>query len=62
MGHASSHLTLALGNGELSEKLVSDMQQQAEQILREHLSKRVKQPEETPQVGMSGARTLIVPP
>lgn len=50
MGRASSHLTLALDDGELSEELVSDMQQQAEQIRRERLSKRVKQVEETPQV------------
>ena len=47
VGRASSHLTLALDDGELSEELVSDMQQQAEQIRRERLSKRVK---ETPQV------------
>ncbi len=50
MGRASSHLTLALDDGELSEELVCDMQQQAEQIRRERLSKRVKQAEEAPQV------------
>jgi 1-phosphatidylinositol-4-phosphate 5-kinase len=50
MGRASSHLTLALDDGELSEELVSDMQQQAEQIRRERLSKRVKQAEEPPPV------------
>ncbi len=49
-GRATSHLTLALDEGELSEELVSDMQQQAEQIRRERLSKRVKQAEEAPQV------------
>ena len=48
VGRASSHLTLALDDGELSEELVSDMQQQAEQIRRERLSKRVKQ--DAPQV------------
>lgn len=47
---AASHLTLALDDGELSEELVSDMQQQAEQIRRERLSKRVKQVEEAPRV------------
>ena len=47
---AASHLTLALDDGELSEELVSDMQQQAEQIRRERLSKRVKQVEEVPRV------------
>lgn len=47
---APSHLTLASDDGELSEELVSDMQQQAEQIRRERLSKRVKQVEELPRV------------
>ena len=50
VGRASSHLTLALDEGELSEELVSDMQQQAEQIRRERLSKRVKHAEEAPRV------------
>ena len=49
-GRAPSHITLALDDGELSEELVSDMQQQAEQIRRERLSKRVKQAEEMPRV------------
>lgn len=49
-GRAASHLTLALDDCELSEELVSDMQQQAEQIRRERLSKRVKQPDEAPRV------------
>ncbi|KAI9508584.1 SAICAR synthase-like protein [Russula earlei] len=49
-GRAASHITLALDDGELSEELVSDMQQQAEQIRRERLSKRVKQVEEVPPV------------
>ena len=44
------HITLAVDDGELSEELVSDMQQQAEQIRRERLSKRVKQAEEVPRV------------
>ena len=39
-----------MDDGELSEELVSDMQQQAEQIRRERLSKRVKQAEEVPRV------------
>jgi 1-phosphatidylinositol-4-phosphate 5-kinase len=39
-----------MDDGELSEELVSDMQQQAEQIRRERLSKRVKQADEAPQV------------
>ncbi|KAF8493473.1 SAICAR synthase-like protein [Russula emetica] len=39
-----------MDDGELSEELVSDMQQQAEQIRRERLSKRVKQAEEAPHV------------
>ena len=47
---AASHLNLTLEDGELSEELVSDMQQQAEQIRRERLSKRVKQAEEVPRV------------
>jgi len=47
---AASHLTLTLDDGELSEELVSDMQQQAEQIRRERLSKRVKQADEAPRV------------
>ena len=50
VGRASSRLTLALDDGELSEELVSDMQQQAEQIRRERLSKRVKQADDAPQV------------
>ena len=50
VGRASSHLTLAVDDGELSEELVSDMQQQAEQIRRERLSKRVKQADEAPHV------------
>ena len=49
VGRASSH-PLAVDDGELSEELVSDMQQQAEQIRRERLSKRVKQADEAPQV------------
>ena len=49
-GRAASHLTLTLDDGELSEELVSDMQQQAEQIRRERLTKRVKQADETPRV------------
>jgi len=49
-GRGASHLTLATDDGELSEELVSDMQQQAEQIRRERLSKRVKHAEETPRV------------
>ncbi|KAI9436147.1 SAICAR synthase-like protein [Lactarius psammicola] len=47
---AASHLNLTLDDGELSEELVSDMQQQAEQIRRERLSKRVKQAEDVPRV------------
>ena len=43
---AASHLNLTCDDGELSEELVSDIQQQAEQIRRERLSKRVKQAEE----------------
>lgn len=46
---AASHLNLTLDD-ELSEELVSDIQQQAEQIRRERLSKRVKQAEEAPRV------------
>ncbi|KAI0298642.1 hypothetical protein B0F90DRAFT_1810819 [Multifurca ochricompacta] len=42
-GRPTSHLTLALDDGELSEEL-------AEQIRRERLSKRVKQAEEVPRV------------
>lgn len=49
-GRAASHLTLTLDDGELSEELVSDIQQQAEQIRRERLSKRVKQADEEPRV------------
>ncbi|KAI0000132.1 hypothetical protein BJV74DRAFT_821764 [Russula compacta] len=49
-GRAASHLTLALDDSELSEELVSDMQQQAEQIRRERLSKRVKQADDVPRV------------
>ena len=49
-GRIPSHLTLAVDDGELPEELVSDMQQQAEQIRRERLSKRVKQAEEVPRV------------
>ena len=52
MGRAASHLTLALDDSELSEELVNDMQQQAEQIRRERLSKRVKQPDEAPRVAV----------
>ncbi|KAH8982889.1 SAICAR synthase-like protein [Lactarius akahatsu] len=47
---AASHLNLTSDDGELSEELVSDIQQQAEQIRRERLSKRVKQVEEIPRV------------
>ena len=47
---AASHLNLTLEDGELSEELVSDIQQQAEQIRRERLSKRVKQVEDVPRV------------
>lgn len=51
-GRAASHLTLALDDGELSEELVSDMQQQAEQIRRERLSKRVKHADDPPSVAV----------
>ena len=47
---AASHLNLNSEDGELPEELVSDIQQQAEQIRRERLSKRVKQAEEMPRV------------
>ncbi|KAH9074290.1 SAICAR synthase-like protein [Lactarius deliciosus] len=47
---AASHLNLTSDDGELPEELVSDIQQQAEQIRRERLSKRVKQVEEIPRV------------
>jgi 1-phosphatidylinositol-4-phosphate 5-kinase len=50
MARATSHINLTLNDAELSEELVIDIQQQAEQIRRERLSKRVKQPEEVPRV------------
>jgi 1-phosphatidylinositol-4-phosphate 5-kinase len=46
----ANHLNITSEDRELSEELVSDIQQQAEQIRRERLSKRVKQVEEAPRV------------
>ncbi|KAI0266149.1 hypothetical protein BC834DRAFT_935742 [Gloeopeniophorella convolvens] len=52
VARAASRLTLALDDADLAEELASDIQQQAEQIRRERLSKRAKAAEEAPRVAV----------